>query len=90
MTAKDVGRELSRLIIQAIESPSTVDRGALLVAASHFLDVAQGGDVDGLPLARSMAARAMEWAVLESPENYNALTRAAGIFSMSSQIKQQT
>jgi hypothetical protein len=41
----------ARLLIEALESPGTVDRSGLLSAATAFLDVAHGDDRD-LPLAR--------------------------------------
>jgi hypothetical protein len=84
---KEIGRQLARSLIAALESPATVDRGALLTAAAAFLDVAQCGE-DVLPLARRVASRAMDWAVMGRPEDYKSFTRAAHLFLMSSQIKQ--
>jgi hypothetical protein len=55
MTVSEVGRELSRLLIAALESPATVDRDGLITAATQFLDVAHGDDRD-LPLCRRMVA----------------------------------
>jgi hypothetical protein len=82
MTCKDIGRELSRQLIAALESPATCDRNGLLTAAAAFLDIAEGRDLDGLPLARTMAHRAADWAVLDTQEGYKKLERAAAIFLM--------
>jgi hypothetical protein len=83
----NIARRFSRLIFDALESPATVDRNALLTAASSFLDVAVAGDPNGLALARRMAFQAMEWAVCGCPEDYGKLVRASGAFQMHSHIE---
>jgi hypothetical protein len=44
VSPRQISREFSQLLFAALESPATVDRGALLQAASMFLDVALGGN----------------------------------------------
>lgn len=82
MTVSDIGRELARLLQQAMDCPEQVDRHALLSASSAFLDVARAPELPGLTMARGMAFRAMEWCTMDRPEDYAALRRAIGIFSM--------
>jgi hypothetical protein len=85
MTVIEVGRQLSRRLIEALESPATVDRTGLLSAATAFLDVAHGADPH-LPLARRMAGAAMQWAVFNRPEDYAKFERASKLFIASSQM----
>jgi hypothetical protein len=73
------------LLIEALESPSTVDRNDLLTAAMRFLDVAHGDDRD-LPMARRMTGAAMQWAVFNRPEDYSKFERASAIFIASTQM----
>jgi hypothetical protein len=80
-----IGRELSRLLIAALESPATVDKGELLRVASMFLDIAHGDDRD-LPTARRMAGAAAQWSVFQRPEDYAKFERASAIFIAYSQI----
>lgn len=71
----------SRLIFDVLELEGRpVNRNDLLLAADAFLCVAQDGNPDGLALARTMAYRAMDWAVFDSPQTYAALCRAADMF----------
>jgi len=63
----DIGRRFLQLLIQAIEHPVGVDRGALLNASSAFLDAALSPESDGLTLARRMAFRACEWCTMDRP-----------------------
>jgi hypothetical protein len=84
-SASQIGRALSRLLIEALESPATVDRTGLLSAATAFLDVAHGADAH-LPVARRMAGAAMQWAVFNRPEDYAKFERASAIFIASSQM----
>lgn len=58
------------------ESLNRLNRNDLLTASSAFLDVAQGGD-SALPLARAMATRAVEWAVMDTPALLDKLLCAA-------------
>jgi hypothetical protein len=83
----EIGRRFSRLIFAALESPATVDRNALLIAADVFLSAAQGGDPDVLSLARLMAASAMDFSVFSSPEDHANLTALARAFHMTSVLK---
>jgi hypothetical protein len=46
------------------------------------------GDPDGLAMARTMAARAMDWCVWSTPEYYNALARAVHAFRMYTAVEQ--
>jgi hypothetical protein len=85
--ARDVGRRFSGLLSEALQSPATVDKSDLLRTASAFLDAAQGGDVHLLPLARSMAASAMDFAVFSPPEDHANLTALARAFQMTIVLK---
>jgi hypothetical protein len=84
----DIAHRFSRLIFAAVEAPESVDRSALLEAADAFLNAAQAGDPDGLAMARTMAARAMDWCVWSTPEYYNALARAVHAFRMYTAVEQ--
>jgi hypothetical protein len=82
----DIGRRFSRLLCLAMESPDSVDRGALLNASGAFLDAALSPESDGLTLARRMAFRSLEWCTMDRPEDYAALRRAVGAFQMHAAI----
>jgi hypothetical protein len=86
MTVSDIGHRFARLLFEAMAHPVGVDRGALLNAASAFLDAALSPESDGLTLARRMAFRACEWCVWDRPEDYAALRRAVGAFEMHAAI----
>jgi hypothetical protein len=86
MTPRDIASRFSRLIFAALESPATADKGELLVAASAFLDAAQAGDPNLLPIARSMASKAMDWCMFGTPECYRELKIAAQTFNLDIRI----
>jgi hypothetical protein len=86
VAVSDIGRRFSQLLIRAMERPVSIDRGALLNAASAFLDAARFPESDGLTLARRMAFRTMEWCTMDRPEDYAALRRAVGAFQMHAHI----
>ena len=69
----------AELCFIAATSPDHVDRSMLLEAASHFLDNAVIGHPEGLPLARSLAAKCCDYAVFGAPA-YQAFSRAFGLY----------
>src|ERR1700745_184729 len=82
----DISSRFSRQIFAALEFPESADRNAILEAARAFLDAAQDGPA-GLTLARTVAYRAMDYAIIGAPENYRALVPPVHIFSMECGIK---
>ena len=79
-----IARQLTPLLFQAIEDPGAVDRGALRRASNAFLDAAPAGQSGGCAMARQMAAKALDWRVLDGADNYAALCRAFGVFRLHS------
>ncbi|MEY8015042.1 hypothetical protein [Mycobacterium servetii] len=74
--------ELSMLLFAAMEGAEDVDRNRLLLAASAFLDATTPlAASEGAELARTMAFRAMDWAVFDTAETYHALFRAVSRFA---------
>jgi hypothetical protein len=82
-----VVRRFGCLAIQAVEHPERVDRSAFLEAASALLDMRPVGEPEAMSLARTMALRALDWCVWDTPEDYARLTRAVHAFGMYSVIK---
>ena len=82
----DSTRRFSRLILDALRDPAIVDKNALLTAASAVLDTFKPGDDDRAPFLRSLAYKAMDWAVFEYPEYYTELEMAARTFNMTCSI----
>ncbi len=83
-TEGDSARQLAQLVWDALTNPETADRGALLAAASALLDNMRSGDCHLAPLARGMAAAAMDWAALDGEDNREALRFRAKSFYMAS------
>lgn len=73
--------------MQAVDTPDQCDRNALLAAAGEFLDKAPKTGDDGLPLARHMAAKAMDFAVF-GQDFHGPLKRAVGLFQAHCAIAQ--
>ncbi|MGO9353501.1 MAG: hypothetical protein ACLP3C_22715 [Mycobacterium sp.] len=83
----DIGHRFARLVFAAIESPATVDRSDLLLAASRLLDVGVPDDSPTGSIALTMAHRACDFAVLGTPDDYRQLKRAVECFHMAVRIK---
>jgi hypothetical protein len=82
-----IARRFGRLAIQAVEHPDRVDRNALLAAANAMLDMRPAGDPEGMSFAVTMALRALDWCVWDTPKEYARLVRAVQAFGMYSFIK---
>ncbi len=82
MSRSDVHRRFGCLVIEAVEHPERVDRNALLQAASAVLDIAPACESGGRGLARTMAHRAINWVVMDGPDDHTKLTTAAHAFGM--------
>lgn len=78
--------EFAKLLFASVDTPTVVDKNRLLVAASSFLDTAQGEGTAGLEIARRMAFRALDWAVFERPDDYDRLLRAIHLFRMHAEL----
>ena len=81
-----VARGFGRLAIQAVDYPDRVDRNQLLLAADAMLNVRPAGESEALSLAVTMALRACDWCVWDTPGNHARLTRAVHAFGMFSAI----
>jgi hypothetical protein len=88
MTVSKAGRELACQLFAALECPAAADRNALLNAASAFLDACPSDASAGADLARTLAARAADYAILGGADDYARLVRAAHCFRMHSAIQQ--
>jgi hypothetical protein len=75
-------RQFTQLILAALRAPGTVDKNALLTAASAVLDTFKDGDDERAPFLRSLAYKAMGWAVFEYPECYDEFRLATRAFGM--------
>lgn len=66
-----------------MEAPEDVDKNRLLLAANAFLDATTplADASEGAELARTMAFRAIDWAVFDTAETYHALFRAMSRFA---------
>jgi hypothetical protein len=76
MTGADVGRRFARAVMQVLDDPAETDHGALLVAASDFLDYCP----PSAQLPRLMAAAAADLAVWRTAEAYAVLSHFAVAF----------
>ena len=83
----DVGHRFARLMFAAIESPATVDRSDLLLAASRLLDVGVPDDSPTGSIALTMAHRACDWAASGHARTLSKLKRAVEMFHMAVRIK---
>ena len=82
MTSEDSAGRLAELIYDALQNPEIADKNGMLTAASAFLDVVKAGDEHLVPLARSMAFTAMDFAFFDRPEHHTALANRFKAFSM--------
>lgn len=83
--AADAGHNFARHMFTIMEGRRP-NPNELLVAASSFLDTAQGEGTAGLEIARRMAFRALDWAVFERPDDYDRLLRAIHLFRMHAEL----